>query len=119
MSTTTAECRACRGTLAPSERIRSTMGSAKFSAANAPPIKPARVMATWMVARNLEGCFVRVSSFLARLSPSSASIFSRPSLMDITAISELANSALTAISTACKIKAPIIQSFSVLFSRRL
>src|SRR5699024_3333022 len=105
---TTAECRAVRGADTPSERIRSTMGSAKFSAAKAPPSRPARVMATWMVARNLAGCLVRFSSRPARLSPSSERIFSLASLIEITAISELANSALTAIRTIWMINAPII-----------
>ena len=84
------------------------MGVAKFSAAKALPNRPARVMATCIVARNLAGCLVRYVSFFARIFPWAVRCFSFVSFIDMTAISALAKTAFNKISTICNIIAPII-----------
>ena len=88
-----------------------TNGCAKFSAANALCKNPASVIATWIVARNFAGCFMSASSFPARLSPASQSCRSFKSLIEITAISALANTAFKKIKTinknmGCNMSAP-------------
>ena len=87
---------------------RPTRGPAKFSAAKAPPMSPARVMATWIVARNRAGCSVKAVSFFARLSPSWVMRFNFASFMEITAISALANTAFPKIKRICNRIAPIM-----------
>ena len=71
-----------------------------MSAAKALPKKPERVIATWMVARNLAGSRVRRKSRPARLLPCSAMRSSLASFTVSTAISALAKMALRAMRTA-------------------
>ena len=83
---------------------RPTRGPAKFSAAKAPPMSPARVMATWIVDKNFAGCSVRAESFPAFLFPSWTMCFNLVSFMEITAISAQEQNASMAIRTRIKIK---------------
>ena len=87
------------GTGIPVRMMSSTSGSAKLSAANAPPKKLAKVIATWMVDRKRAGCDVSLTMRFARRSPFSAIFCILVSLAEITAISALAKIPLKKIST--------------------
>ena len=98
---TAAASKVALGIFTPRERIQSTKGSEKLSAAKALPRKPERVIATWIVARNLAGSLVKRNNLFALLFPSCAIRSSFVSLIDNTAISALAKTAFKKINTAC------------------
>ena len=81
---------------------KSESRSAKLSAANAEPRKPASVMPIWIVERKRVGSSIIRSIFTAFLSPSSARALIRFSLSEITAISVAAKKAFKRIRTSCK-----------------
>ena len=97
-------------TVTPIAMNLATITSAKLSAATALCSRLAKVMATCIVARNLAGCTVRLTSLLALLSPSSAIFLNLTSFMDITAISVAANIAFKPIRITSKIIAFIFLS---------
>ena len=101
MMTTAMASRVAAGTPTPRLTSQLTRPSEKFSAAKALPRKPDRVMATWIVARKRAGWLVRRASRTARLSPSAAIRASLASLIEITAISALAKTALSRIRNTC------------------
>ena len=82
-----------RDRLNPIPIIQFTIRSEKLSAAKALPRKPARVMPTWIVARNLAGWSVSSVRRRARLSPDllrRASLLSFIEIMDISALAKIA-----------------------------
>ena len=66
---TAMESRVFTGILTPISTSQFTITSEKFSAANAEPKKPERVIATCMVDRNFAGWLVSLAKRTARLSP--------------------------------------------------
>ena len=91
--------------LIPVNIITSTKGSANISAANALPKNPARVIATWIVDKNLAGSEVSLEiffAFLASLPPLDIKTLSFVSFIEITAISAQAKTALRQIKNTCK-----------------
>ena len=76
-----------RGRVRPTAANRPVSEAAKLSVAYALPRKPERVIAIWMVERNLVGTSEIFFSLTARLSPSSISLLMWFSLTEMTAIS--------------------------------
>jgi len=100
------------GMLRPVSMRKSVSLLAKLSAAKALPKNPARVIPTWIIDRNCDGCSVSLLSFMARLSPSAAIFAILLSFIEMTAISAEANTALTEISITCKISGPNMEPSS-------
>ena len=78
-----------------------TKESEKLSAAKALPRNPDKVMATWMVAKKLDGLLVSFFVRIADLFPSSANFASRFSFIVMNAISALAKIAFNSIKISC------------------
>ena len=94
---------------------KAVKGSEKLSAAKALFKKPDRVIATYMVAKNLDGWFVSFESLTARLSPSPVIFFNFELFMEMTAISALAKIAFSTIKIISKITDCNIGYVSFLF----
>ena len=114
ISTTAMVFKVLAGMGTPRPDSHSTRLSEKLSAAKALPRNPDRVMATWMVARNLAGRLVSLLSRLAFLLPWEAILASFASLMERTAISALAKTAFSAIKTTCISNRNPTESFNVI-----
>ena len=111
MITTATASSVAAGICTPRPNSQSTKPSEKFSAAKALPRKPDRVMATWIVARKRAGWLVKRANRIARLSPAAAIFASLASLIEITAISALAKTALSRIRKTCSRIMKISESF--------